>query len=260
MPTHALVASDLDARYLDCWPLARRAWRKLARLEPILVVVADPAHVPADLADAPDVVVFPPVDGLHTAFQAQCVRLLYPALLETGGGAVVTSDVDMAPLSARYFRRPLEHVDGDHFVAYRDVLLELGEIPVCYNAARPSTWSSIFRVEDLDDVRARLVEWSDGVAYSGEHGGDGWTTDQTVLFRTLVARGRERRDVWILDDHFTRFRRLLRVRVAKWGDVAEEARENLAAGAYTDYDLLQPNEGRNRELNELVLALAERAT
>jgi hypothetical protein len=185
--------------------------------------------------------------------------LLYPALLDTGGGAVVTSDVDMAPLGGRFFHKPVREVDADHFVAYRDVLLELGEIPVCYNAARPSTWGSIFGVADADDVRARLADWGRDVVYTGEHGGDGWTTDQHILYRMLVERGRSRRDVWILDDYYTRFRRLLRVRVAKWGDVTDDARADLAAGRYTDYDLLLPNEGRERELNELVLDLAGRS-
>jgi hypothetical protein len=105
-------------------------------------------------------------------------------------------------------------------------------------------------------VRARLSDWGREVEYTGEHGGAGWTTDQRILYRTLVARGRERRDVWILDDRFTRFRRLQRVFVQKWDDVEPWARHDLAAGRFTDYDLLLPNEGRFRELNELVLELA----
>src|SRR4051794_22509427 len=46
--THVLVASDLNAVYLECWPLARRAWREVARLEPLLVVVAAENEVPAE--------------------------------------------------------------------------------------------------------------------------------------------------------------------------------------------------------------------
>ncbi len=129
-------------------------------------------------------------------------------------------------------------------------------MPICYNAARPATWASVFGAGDLDEVRARLERWTRDVAYGGEHGGSGWTTDQRLLYATLVARGRERGDVWILDDRYTRFRRLMRVQVQKWDGVAPWAREVLAAGGFTDYDLLHPNEGRWRELNELVLELA----
>jgi len=85
----------------------------------------------------------PAVAGVHTAFQAQCIRLLYPALLETEG-AVVISDADMVPVSRRYFRRAVERIPEDHFVAFRDVTLASGEIPICYNAALPQTWRGVF--------------------------------------------------------------------------------------------------------------------
>src|SRR5712691_5208670 len=183
--THALVACDLNPRYLDFWPLGRRAWAAIVGLEPVLVLVAEESQVPEPLRDDAAVQVFPPLPNVHTAFQAQCIRLLYPALL-ADAGAVVVSDVDMAPMNARYFHRPAAHVDETHFVAYRDVLLAADEIPVCYNAALPQTWGAIFGVETLDDVRERLGEWAAPAEYSGEHGGTGWGTDQQILFRKLV--------------------------------------------------------------------------
>src|SRR5439155_17037191 len=92
--THALVASDLNERYLGCWPLARRAWREYVGVDACLVLVAEPDDVPETLSAEPGVVVFPPAPGLHTAFQAQGIRLLYPGLLDTDG-AVITADIDM---------------------------------------------------------------------------------------------------------------------------------------------------------------------
>src|SRR5206468_3312792 len=89
---------------LGLWPAARRAWRELARLEPVLVVVGAPGDVPAELLDDPAVRIFEPVPSLHAAFQAQCIRLLYPALLEAEG--VVISDIDMVPLADRPARSP----------------------------------------------------------------------------------------------------------------------------------------------------------
>jgi len=197
---------------------------------------------------------FEPVPGVHTAFQAQCIRLLYPALLETDG-AVLVSDVDMAPLNRHYFHRPAGHVDARHFLAYRDVLLEACEIPVCYNAALPATWSEVFGVEGLEDVRARLAAWAGEVEYSGLHGGEGWGTDQRVLYRTLVERGRRTRDVWILDDHYAGFRRLERAVLRKRDELYESDRRLIARGAYSDFHCVQPFE-EFRELNELAVELA----
>lgn len=255
---HALVACDLNPRYVELWPLAQRAWREVARLEPVLVLVGARADVPQWLRTDPRVLVFEPVPALHTAFQAQCIRLLYPALLDSGGGGVVVADVDMVPLSARYFARGAAGARADQFVAYRDVLLDLGEIPICYNAARPATWGDVFGVDSLDDVRARLDEWGRTFAYAGRHGGEGWTTDQRILHRTLLDRGASRRDVWILDDDYTGFRRLERTYVEKWGELSPAARDGLSRGRYTDFHCIAPD-SPHAGLNEEVVDLALRA-
>lgn len=255
--THALVASDLNPSYLCLWPLARRAWAGIAGLEPVLVLVAEPEDVPEEILSDPSVRLFEPVHGLHTAFQAQCIRLLYPALVETDGGVVV-SDIDMVPLNTRYLSRPASHIPEDHFISYRDVLLDVGEVPICYNAGRPQTWGAVFGVCDLDDARAQLSAWADGVSYAGVHGGAGWTTDQLVLYRTLLERGRRSRDVWILDDAYTGFRRLERAYVQKWGELSPAALRGLARGRYSDFHCLPPG-GELGHLNELVLDLAQGA-
>jgi hypothetical protein len=252
--THALLAADLNTSYVSLWPVAKRAWSQIAGLEPVLVLVAHRNAVPQELAADPAVHVFEPEPSLHTVFQAQCIRLLYPALLEADG-AVITSDIDMAPMSPRYFHRPLARIDRRHFVCYRDVLLPLGELPICYNAARPHTWASVFGVADLDDVHARLRAWADGVEYAGTHGGDGWTTDQHQLYRVLLERGRSQGDAWILDDHFTGYRRLERAYVEKWGTLSDDARRGIARRSFSDFHLLRAD-SEHADVNELVVDAA----
>jgi hypothetical protein len=251
--THMLTASDVNRRYLDCWPLARRAWREIAGVEPELVLVAREDEVPDDLRDDPHVRVFEPLDNLHTAFQAQCIRLLYPALLETDGG-VITSDVDMVPLNRSYFHSSAERIPRDHFLAYRDALLWGDEIPICYNAALPSTWGALFGVATLDDVRARLREWGSGLHYDGERGGHGWDTDQIVLYRTLVERGRSSGDVWILDDRFSGYHRLNTSALGPGGP-EHLVRRGIQRGEYSDYHLFHPYD-ENREINEKIVTWA----
>jgi len=252
--THALVASDLNPRYLDFWPLARRAWTGVAGLEPVLVLIAEPAEVPEPLQDDPSVHVFAPLPGIHTAFQAQCIRLLYPALLDVDG-AVITSDADMVPMNRSYFHRPVSRIPADHFVAYRDIFLPSSEISICYNAALPRTWGAIFGVRSVDDVRQRLMEWADSVEYSGLHGGAGWLTDQRILYRTLLEHGARTRTVWILDDYFTRHRRLERAWLGKRQDLDDRDRRLIERGAYSDFHCVVPY-SEFRELNDLTVNLA----
>jgi hypothetical protein len=251
--THMLTASDLNRRYLDCWPLARRAWREIAGIEPVLVLVAHADEVPADLRDDPDVRVFEPLEGLHTAFQAQCVRLLYPALLDVEGG-VITSDVDMVPLNRGYFHSSPARIPRDHFLAYRNALLWWDQIPICYNAALPTTWSELFGIASLDEMRARLREWGDDLNYDGVRGGHGWDTDQIVLYRTAVDRGRRGRDVWILDDRYSGYHRLNTSALGPGGP-ERLVRRGIQRGEYSDYHLFHPYD-ENREINEKIVAWA----
>ena len=251
--SHALLAVDLNPAYAALWHVAKRAWTEIAGVDPLLVLVAERNAVPDELASDPAVRIFEPEPSLHTAFQAQCIRLLYPALLGSARG-VITSDVDMVPMSPGYFHRPLRNIDARHFVCYRDDTLPLGELPICYNAALPATWASIFGIADLDDVRACLRRWADGVDY-GPRGSRGWTTDQRTLYRILLERGLRERDVWILDDYYTGYRRLERAYVEKWGRVPEPSRELIAKRAYSDFHLLSADDER-ASLNDAIVDLA----
>lgn len=253
--SHVLVSSDLNQRYLDVWPLARRAWREIAGLEPILVLVAPESDVPSELRSDPDVRVFPPVNGVHTAFQAQCIRLLYPATLD-GTGGVIVADIDMVPLNPGYFHRPADHVCETDFVAYRDLMLPGGEIPICYNAADPATWQELFGVATTGEAARRLTEWARDVTYDGIPGGRGWATDQKTLYEALLSFGARSRRVWILDDRYAGFKRLGH----DWVDGGLTAVEEraIARGGYSDFHCMLPY-AEFRELNERVVALATEA-
>jgi hypothetical protein len=252
--THALVACDLNAGYVESWPLIRRAWLEIGGVEPVLVLMADEADAPPELVADEHVVLFPPVAGVHTAFQAQCIRLLYPALLDPHG-CVLISDMELVPLEPRYFHAPIATLDDRFFVAYRDILLPRGEVAMAYNAARPATWADVFAIGDEDDVRERLSRWAAATPYEGRRGGSGWDTDQVVLYRTLLPWGERTGRLWLLDDEYTGFRRLDRADVEGLDALTTEQERNLRAGRYTDFHSPHPH-GRFRELNERVLELA----
>lgn len=255
--THALVSSDLNQRYLDVWPLANRAWREVAGLEPVLVLVADEANVPSELRRDPSVRVFPPVEGVHTAFQAQCIRLLYPALLD-GAGGVVVADIDMVPLNKGYFHRPAGRVAEGDFVAYRDLMLSDREVPICYNAAVPRTWLDVFGIATPGDAAAKLAAWAENLAYDGVPGGPGWATDQRTLYEALIDFGTRSRRVWILDDRYAGFNRLDPRSLAAGLVTAAEERA-IARGTYSDFHCALPH-AEFREVNERVVDLAVEGT
>lgn len=249
----ALTACDLNPDYLEYWPSMRRAWVDIVGVAPLLVLIADEEAVPADLREDELVVTFAPIPGVHTALQAQCIRLLYPAVVDTPDAVLIT-DVDLYPLRRSYYLDPVRRLDARFFVSYRDVRLERDQVVVPYNAAAPSTWGEIFGVSTLDDVRARLTEWTQGIPYDGRRAWPGWYTDQQILYRALKAWPDAPLRWWMLDDDFTRHRQLDRMQLERERGLEPHRREGIHRGDYSDYVCMFPYRA-HQAVNDQVLAL-----
>jgi hypothetical protein len=255
--SRVLLACDLNPGYLGFWPSTKRAWREIAGIEPLLVLIADADDVPEELRDDPDVIPFPPVAGVHTTFQAQCIRLLYPALLDVDGGVLI-SDIDLYPLRPSYFHDPVSLLDDSFFVTYRDTRLHRREVSITFNAATPATWADVFGVDRPDAVRTRLREWADGRAYDGRRGETGWYSDQHILFDALSAWPARARRHWTLDDDYCGFNRLDRLELVHEDGLLPHRRRGLRALRYSDYNCLIPYDAY-RDVNDLVLELGLQA-
>jgi hypothetical protein len=249
-----LLACDLNPDYLDFWPSTRRAWKEIVGIDVTLVLVAEAGAVPPALLNDPDVTVFEPLAGVHTAFQAQCVRLLYPATLEARG-AVVISDLDLYPLRADYFHQPVRRLDQRFFVVYRDARVGREELDIMFNAGLPSTWREVFGVATVQEVRAELARWSEGLVYDGRRGWDGWYTDQRTLYRKLLAWPAHADRLWVLDDQYCGFRRLDRMELEHEEGLEPRRIEEIRRGAYSDFNCLVPYRD-HQEVNDQVLELA----
>lgn len=253
--THALLASNLNPRYLEAWDLVSRAWPAIVGIQPRLVLVASPEEVPEALRADQRVIVFEPLPDVPTAFQAQCIRLLYPALLESDG-AVVISDMELVPLDPDFFHKHAARLDERFFLAFRDVLFRKGQMAMAYNAAMPAVWGEIFGVSTPAEVRARLAEWAHELEYDSVRGGAGWYTDQTLFYDHLLAWAQRTGRLWMLDDDYTGFTRLDRL-----GENATRLppseRRKLEHGRYTDFDSLVPH-SRYRAVNDEVVEIAAR--
>ena len=151
-----VTATDLNPLYCDFIPNFVKAWKAVVPEADVrIVVVAD--EIPASLQPwAEHLVLSKPIPGMLTAFQAQCIRLLYPREVTRDEGVLIT-DMDMLPGNRRYYVESVESVQNDAFVVYRDVCFP-GEIAMCYNAAHPSVWSSMFGSEPTETVLKALQD------------------------------------------------------------------------------------------------------
>jgi len=245
-----VTATDLNPLYSDFIPNFVKAWKAVIPEADIHIVLIADAIPESLLPWESNIVLFKPIEGIHTAFQAQCIRLLYPREVARDEGVLIT-DMDMLPANRRYYVDSVKSLSSDAFVVYRDVCFP-GEIAMCYNVARPSVWSGVFGNEPVDVI---LRRWYQGTGYDGNHGGVGWGTDQ-VIFKKMF-------DAWsgpkiVLNDKITNFTRLDRVHPWNFTN-RTQLRNTLLIGYFCDYHCLRPY-SENKDINDFIVSCLQERT
>lgn len=240
-----LTATDLNPLYCDFIPIFIRAWKKLLPESDICIVLIANEIPSKFLEYSPYIRLFPPIPGIHTAFQAQCIRLLYPRQIQRNEGVLIT-DMDMLPMNRTYYVDTIAKTSNDTFVVYRDVCLP-GEISMCYNIACPGIWQSMFGNEDITTL---LQSWYKNTNYSGDHGGPGWGTDQVILVNTFNTwKGNKQ----IFNDRVTQFQRLDRSQHMSFFSNRIKLQMMIHSGFFTDYHCLRPYT-EHREINDFIVS------
>jgi hypothetical protein len=173
------VACNDNPKYLDFWPVVKKAWWDIVGIPCIMIYVAD--TIPDNLKSDPAVIHFTPIKEWPTATQAQVIRLLYPGLL-SASGAVVLSDMDMIPLQKDFFTEGFSTFHENQFVSLRGIDEGEKQIYMCYVGATPQTWRDLFGIQSVNDISRLLRAWSQEFPADGNHGGLGWCTDQRRLY------------------------------------------------------------------------------
>jgi hypothetical protein len=241
MTTLEIVTAVNDrSRYLDCAPWFIKFWLVAGpatglHTRPKIIYVGD--GMPSMLEPLSDFVQRLSVSSVPSGFAAQNIRVL--AAGWSDADLVMTTDIDMLPVSQRVTRRMVAQLAGapDGFVIGRDVLSE-AEVAICYNMASPATWSRLWQgtcapenaATELDNILQQSAE-----RYEGTHGGLGWHIDQQHLHQRLRETGI---NVVRLNDSFTGHRRLDRGRHRSprhWAVLP-----SAASGYFTDYHVHLP--------------------
>jgi hypothetical protein len=237
--------------------VVHRVWRGVVGMPAKLVLIA--RELPPSLQHlAHDIILFEPIPGVHTV-------LLLPALMdrESGGDAVVISDIDMLPMNRPYYVDTIADLPNDRFVVFRSNVLmrDVRQVAMCYNAAIPATWANMMGgIASMQDVRIRLAQWAEAhCKYDGRHGGAEWDADQRILFNTLAqlqnAEGRQ--GLVLLDDNAMGYRRLDRFEIMQNGGLLLTEIDDVRQRRYSDYHMLRPlSKFRtiNHEIVELLFA------
>jgi hypothetical protein len=151
---------------------------------------------------------------MPTAFIAQTSRIIEAR--NSRADFVMTSDIDMLPLNVNFESSIIDSVtlNQNPFFILRDVL-EPGQFPICYNLASPKVWRLLLsrhgsETPTLTILRDILDNFGGNSAYSGLHGGKGWTIDQQTLWN-LIQDNNLKIQFERFEDHQTAHRRLDRI-------------------------------------------------
>jgi hypothetical protein len=232
-----LTACDLNPLYLDFIPIFIKAWKTLfPEINVFIILISD--TLLEELNDySENIKLVSPIENMHTAFQAQCIRLLYPQTLQQDDGVLIT-DMDMLPMNRFYYEDAIKNISSDTFISYRDVLLP-HELPICYNIATPQVWKKMFQNETLE-------KWYTRANYDGNHGGSGWNIDQLVLIEKYNKYAGKK---IILNDKMTRFNRLDR---SGFNFNDTNLQTNIISGYYSDYHCLRPY-SQYKQINDKIV-------
>lgn len=228
MDITALTATNLNPKYLSCAKHFVDFWLSQSfsgknNYKPLVIVIAK--DFPNELVTIKEYcVLFNPLEGVSDVFTSQFVRSVYASLVNSD--LVLTTDIDMLPLSVKVFEFALESSPEplSSFHVCRDVLPE-GQYAICYNIAAPSIWAQVTGVRSLEDVSKVLIReyansYDRNKGYSEDHGAIGWYSDQEYLY-SVVDRYERDRDGKVLRflDKETKHSRLDRISASlllKW--------------------------------------------
>ena len=230
-----LLSCDLNPDYYEFFPLIKRCWKRNVGIDCILILVAD--EIPYSLMSEKDsIILFPPIKNIPTAFQAQCIRLLYPGLLNFNG--IIISDMDIIPLNNDFFTKPIQKLSQDTFCVYRDVISEYKQYPMCYCAASSETWKNVFHCIIMNDVIQTLILWytKDDYCISSATS-HMWAQDQLQLYKFLSLT---KSPVVKFTDEQTKFYRLDRSDLSYIVNNLTDVKNQILQGHYSDFHLPRP--------------------
>ena len=107
-----IVACDLNTDYTQFFEIVNYSWFKFVGIKTKFLLIS--SFIPEDLQSfKDDIILFEPIKNIPTAFQAQCIRVLYPALLTEFTGSIIISDMDLIPLNKSFYLDNIKDFDDD---------------------------------------------------------------------------------------------------------------------------------------------------
>lgn len=249
-----LTAVNLNNEYLVLIPNFIKHWEGIFKNINIKIILIG-SDIPSDYKKySKYITLFNEIPNIPTSFQAMCIRELYPCIVNSNNGVIIT-DIDMMPMNCSYFEEPIKDIPNNKFVIYRDVLKD--EYPMCYNIATPEVWSNVFNIKNETDIHNELIRlYNKQISIPYSNFFDKYffhNIDQKNLFDKLNIFNNQTNNLVILTDEICKFNRLNR----DGSDINDDIVSNIKNKVYSDfhcYRVYQDNwEEKNNKIMDILL-------
>lgn len=173
---YCLIGSNTDPLYLDFWPIISKVWKEVFNITPVLGLICDED---SELYEDNFGMVkkFKKSELHNSGNQSQVVRMYLSKFLD---GNCIISDIDMIPLSKKYFINDLEKFDENDIIvmsSHHPQTVNTNQYPMCYIVGNSKKFNKIFKTD---------VSWDEFVKVTCNNG---WYSDQLYLYKSIQEFG-----------------------------------------------------------------------
>lgn len=148
---YVCMGSTDNPDFLDYWPVVSKVWYKKFNIIPVLGLISN-EDGDFEKTEYGIIKKIKKPEGASDVFCSQIVRLFLPKFLN---GTILVSDLDMLPLSKKYFVDDIEKYDNNKFIifsSHNEQVQGVNQYPMCYIAGSNQTYSEIFNYNlNFDD-------------------------------------------------------------------------------------------------------------
>lgn len=182
---YSIMSSDSNKTYLDFWPIVSKIWKKKFNVTPILYYIDENHDIEIDETYG-IVKKMKPVNGIPVYLQ--CLWVRYWAFTQFLDDVCIISDIDMLPLSKKYFLDNIKDISEEKYVHINPCIESYGTLPSCYHICKGSLFTKILELnEDWEDSIKFLYDMKIGSNPGGHlNGNNEWFADERYSSKKII--------------------------------------------------------------------------